>query len=119
MISISDKKPVTSGNIKLEFYFEGTPVGELELCTRNGQIGVWDVRIYPDYRDVGLGNQMMIELVETIRKYFWDFPRAYLYVFKDNIKAIKAYEKAGFIINSTDDYSRYFRDPPILMEMEI
>lgn len=120
MIIPSDRKAIMPHSFKMDFYSDNLPIGELELSPFAGRIiGVWNVLIYGDYRGIGMGNQMIQELVDMIKMDFWDFQKLFLYVAKDNDKAIKAYIRAGFRFVTESELNQYADIGYKLMEMEI
>ena len=62
---------------------------------------IFDLSIYEEYRDQGLGTIMLKELVEK----FGSHLPLNLYVLTDNKRARRVYEKSGFVYIKDDKYS--------------
>jgi len=103
----ADYEPSVS-RIDLEFLDDSlVNIGKFSFFMSGGSVlGIYNLEIYPDFRGQGYGNMMVLEMVEMLKKYFWDF-QVYLYVFMDNHKAIKTYTNGGFAIVEDPDKSQF------------
>lgn len=100
---ISDKKMDLYPNTEYYFYYSdndligyaflqqpGPGIHPVLEEPMNGRIQVWGVEILEKYRGQGYGYKMLSQILDNDHEYF-------LRVQKDNIAAVKLYQKLGFI----------------------
>ena len=78
------------------FYFAEEECGKFMLRAEKFSLSIWNLEITEKYRGMGLGTQMMMEIVEMLKERYSENTRVYLLVRSANIPAKKIYEKAGF-----------------------
>jgi diamine N-acetyltransferase len=87
---------ITSGTIWEIIRFDNEPIGFLALtCTKNKYIKLDKLYLKSSSHGKGFGQESLNYVKGLAKKN--DFPYVYLTVNKQNTKAIKAYEKAGFV----------------------
>jgi len=59
-----------------------------------------------EYRGIGIGNRLLVELIKVAKKYRSKIKGLHLYTTDSNINAIKLYEKNGFKIVKFDNEKR-------------
>lgn len=78
-------------------------VGSILLTKKDGNILLDEIFIEEQYRNKGIGTNIIKNIIANIDS------NIYLWVYKDNIKAIKLYSKLGFNIKEKTD-SRYYME---------
>lgn len=78
-------------------------VGSILLTKKDGAILLDEIFIEEQYRNRGIGTNIIKNIIANIDS------NIYLWVYKDNIKAIKLYSKLGFNIKEKTD-SRYYME---------
>lgn len=99
-IKLSGKK----GNRWQRIFFieDNETVGELEIEDCGETKKLWSFYIYEPYRHKGFGLQAIQKTIEFIKQTYKDV-NVWLYVFKDNIPAVKIYKKVGFEVQEDKD----------------
>ena len=83
--------------ILIDFWHKGLCKGRVTLIPeKNKHMGIWDVKIFEPFRGKGLGQEMMLEVLELLEKDYSDYSLIFLCVNKWNEKAIHIYKKLGF-----------------------
>lgn len=88
----------------LELFYhtqEGDCVGYVDIHKEDDIAYIRGVHIDERVQGMGHGSRMMVEAMETLIAL--GYARAYLFVAAYNDPAIRVYEKAGFILESTYD----------------
>lgn len=78
---------------------------ELEYRIRKVDVFIYNLMVVQEYRGMGIAREMIEALGEIMKSK--SFNEMYLAVSKDNLSAIKAYNKAGFIIESEKKFIRF------------
>lgn len=78
------------------FYQQDNYSGHFYITHEKNCLSIWDVRIFEQYRNKGLGKQMMEECLELIRGVYSEYSSAILFVESNNIPAVKLYTSVGF-----------------------
>ena len=78
-------------------------VGSTLLTKKDGVILLDEIFIERQYRNKGVGTSVIKDIIASANS------NIYLWVYKDNLKAIKLYNKLGFRINDETD-SRYYME---------
>ena len=86
------------------FYHNDCKVGQFKIVNRDDCREIWCFEIYGEFRGMGLGQQMLKELIEM----FSDMPLE-LGCGKKNEKALHIYQKYGFKIIKDSDYYYWMR----------
>lgn len=80
------------------YYLENNFVGSCSICDEACVINIYDVYVEPDYRNRGLGSEIISDVL-------WDLvnsgKKIQLQVSGGNLAALKLYEKCGFAITDT------------------
>lgn len=94
---IDDRKPALQGVRIIYSDSNGTDIGGCLISTEGYEekrASVWSVTVHHDYRRMGHGSRMMVEVMEYMRR--MGYERVTL-TCTGGIAARKAYERAGFM----------------------
>jgi ribosomal protein S18 acetylase RimI-like enzyme len=73
--------------------------GMNEIKAPKNSLHINDIAVFPKYQGLGIGQQLVNFVIEEARKRHFSYVS--LYVWADNISAIRFYEKLGFKIEKT------------------
>lgn len=101
IVSLKEKKNYIGKNdIFASSYINDTLVGSLRAKFINGSYVIRDVYVLPEYRGLGIGKKLMIEIMDHLKN-----KQIILYVDPKNEVAINLYKKLGFkLIKEKDEY---------------
>ena len=86
-----------------EFYcisFEGKKSGYVRFCPNGDSMEIDDFYILPEFRNKGIGTETLRRLKKSTNK------PIFLYVFKENERAIRLYNREGFKFKEDVDETR-------------
>lgn len=82
---------------RIAFIEDKKPVGHLDIENCGSTKKIWNFYIYEAYQRKGFGLQAIQQTIEFIKQTY-HATKVWLYVYKDNIPAVKIYKKVGFEI---------------------
>lgn len=77
-----------------KIYLGDKHVGYVSIIPREDGIELSDFYIFKEYQNQGIGSKVLTILIKK-------YPQLHLYVFKNNVQAVKLYQKLNFIIIET------------------
>ncbi len=100
-VSASHSFDIVKNNIK---------IGEFCLLFTGSVVSLWSFNISEAYRGKGIGGIILGHILADLKQQ--NRKKLVLYVKRDNLKAIKLYEKAGFkMVEQNDSTSLYMEHP--------
>lgn len=108
--AIMDKHWGDLARIDVDYFDQEEYLGTATLeITDENSVVIWDVEIDENFRGQGYGTKFMTELIGFIYRNIMLTKKVQLFVRKDNISAIKCYEKVGFKVMEREYSSEFLQ----------